>query len=81
VPDPSPESRTQFMSVSHEQPIYSTMEVIAAHRVGYSQACSLTQRTARSLTSAEHLVAFDMTPTSQVLDPPAMPVRLTNLIS
>src|SRR6185437_4538479 len=79
TPGFSPASRSawriQFRSVSPEQPIFSAMEVMAAHWDGYSPACSLTSRTVRSLTSAEYLVAFDMTPTSQVLEPPAIPGR------
>src|SRR6185437_4356881 len=81
TPGFSPASRSawriQFRSVSPEQPIFSAMEVMAAHWDGYSPACSLTSRTVRSLTSAEYLVAFDMTPTSQVLEPPAIPGRFT----
>src|SRR5690606_23786469 len=45
--------RTQFLSVSDEQPIFAAMEQMAAHWDPYSSWCSRTSRTARSRTSGE----------------------------
>src|SRR5690606_25336737 len=70
--------RTQFRSVSPEQPIFSAIDWMAAHCEEYSLSCSNTIRTARSRTSGEYFFALVMTPISQRLEPPANPGRFTN---
>src|SRR5690606_2211874 len=67
--------RTQFRSVSPEQPIFSAIDWMAAHCEEYSLSCSNTIRTARSRTSGEYFFACLMTPISQRLEPPANPGR------
>src|SRR5690606_7568209 len=67
--------RTQFRSVSPEQPIFSAIDWMAAHCEEYSLSCSNTIRTARSPTSGEYFFALVMTPISQRLEPPANPGR------
>src|SRR5690554_5745283 len=54
--------RTQFRSVSPEQPIFSAIDWMAAHCEEYSLSCSNTIRTARSRTSGEYFFACLMTP-------------------
>src|SRR5690606_33216458 len=71
--------RTQFRSVSPEQPIFSAIDWMAAHCEEYSLSCSNTIRTARSRTSGEYFFALVMTPISQRLEPPANPGRF-NLV-
>src|SRR5690606_2932824 len=70
--------RTQFRSVSPEQPIFSAIDWMAAHCEEYSLSCSNTIRTARSRTSGEYFFALVMTPISQRLEPPANPGRFTS---
>src|SRR5690606_9308103 len=69
--------RTQFRSVSPEQPIFSAIDWMAAHCEEYSLSCSNTIRTARSRTSGEYFFACLMTPISQRLEPPANPGRFS----
>src|SRR6185437_12864868 len=57
---------THDLSVSDVQPIFSAIDRIASHRVGYSWTCSWNSRTARSRTSAGYLFdVFPMAPFSQ----------------
>src|SRR5215470_12432070 len=69
--------RTHFRSVSAVQPIFSAMEVIAAHCDSCAASCSSTIRTARARTSGENLVDLGMAPSSQGLEPPERPARFT----
>src|SRR5262249_2006925 len=54
--------RTQWRSVSAAHPIFSAIDVIAAHCQGWSWACSNTIRTARSRTSGENRLGLAMPP-------------------
>ena len=67
--------RTQLRSVSAAHPIFSAIEVIAAHCDAWSWACSNTIRTARSRTSGENRLDLAMTPSSQGMEPPRNPGR------
>src|SRR5919199_5267415 len=68
--------RTQWRSVSPEQPIFSAIERIAAYCEPCSFWCSKTMRTARARTSGEYGgVRFVMAPSSQEQEPPGIPVR------
>src|SRR5690606_36964898 len=69
--------RTHARSVSAVQPNLAAIEPSAAHCDGYSDWCSNTIRTARSLTSGEYLVCLLMTPSSQEMEPPGKPGRFT----
>src|SRR5690606_20843671 len=72
--------RTQFRSVSPEQPIFSAIDWMAAHCDAYSASCSNTIRTARSRTSGEYFFACFMTPISLRLESPANPGRFNHRI-
>ena len=61
---------TQFRSVSGAHPIFSEIDVIAAHCDAYSRSCSNTNRTARSRTSGEYRFGLFMTPSSHVMESP-----------
>src|SRR3954471_14127657 len=68
--------RTQWRSVSPEQPIFSAIEWIADHCEVCSASWSRTIRTARARTSGEYGgTRFVMAPSSQELEPPENPVR------
>src|SRR5205085_6305585 len=68
--------RTQWRSVSPEQPIFSAIEWIADHCEVCSAWWSRTIRTARARTSGEYGgTRFVMAPSSQDLEPPENPVR------
>jgi hypothetical protein len=54
--------RTQWRSVSAAHPIFSAIDVIAAHCEGWSWACSNTIRTARYRTSGENRLGLAMAP-------------------
>src|SRR5262245_43277793 len=56
--------RTHFRSVSAVQPIFSAIEVIAAHCESCAASCSTTIRTARSRTSGENRLGLVMAPSS-----------------
>src|SRR5437870_5426428 len=71
--------RTQLRSVSAAHPIFSAIEVIAAHCDACSWVCSNTIRTARSRTSGENRLGLAMTPSSQGMEPPINPGRFMNL--
>jgi len=60
-----------------EQPIFSAIEVIAAHCDSCAASCSTTIRTARDRTSGENLVGLGMAPSSQGLEPPGNPARFS----
>jgi hypothetical protein len=62
------------------QPIFSAIERIAAHCDVWLGAASSTNRTARSRTSGEYLLALLMTPSSQRLESPANPGRFNGVI-
>src|SRR6185437_9033064 len=69
---------THERSVSVVQPIFSAIDRIASHRVGYSWTCSWNSRTARSRTSVGYLFdVFPMAPFSQVMEPPGNPGRFS----
>src|SRR5690349_20361967 len=74
---------THSCSVGALQPIFAATEQTAAHRDGYSCACSRTSRTARSRTSGENFLFASrlMTPPSQGLEPPANPGRFRPSLS
>ena len=57
------------------QPIFSAIDVIAAHCDSCAASCSTTIRTARDRTSGENLVGLGMAPSSQGLEPPGNPAR------
>ena len=59
------------------QPIFSAIDVIAAHCDSCAASCSRTIRTARVRTSGENLVGLGMAPSSQGLEPPGNPGRFT----
>jgi hypothetical protein len=63
---------TQLLSVCAEHPILVAIEVIAAHRDGWSLACSTTIRTARSRISVENRDRYGMTPFSHEMEPPGI---------
>src|SRR6185437_2927297 len=69
---------THDLSVSDVQPIFSAIDRIASHRVGYSWTCSWNSRTARSRTSVGYLFdVFPMAPFFQVMEPPGNPGRFS----
>ena len=71
--------RTQWRSVSPEQPIFSAIELMADYCEGCSDWWSSTIRTARARTSGEYGgTRFVMAPSSQELEPPENPVRFTH---
>src|SRR5438045_6355320 len=77
-PWPCSARRTQWRSVSPEQPIFSAIEWIADHWELCSAWWSRTIRTARAGTSAEYGgTRFVMAPSSQELEPPENPVRFS----
>ncbi|MBM3280718.1 MAG: hypothetical protein FJY95_21965 [Candidatus Handelsmanbacteria bacterium] len=53
----------------------AAIETRASHWQPYSFRCSRTLWTARSRTSGEYLIGFVVTPFSQALEPPAIPVQ------
>ena len=67
--------RTHFRSVSAVQPIFSAIEVIAAHCESCPASCSTTSRTAPARTSGENRFGLAMAPSSQGLEPPGDPGR------
>src|SRR6266446_10966116 len=71
--------RTQLRSVSPAHPIFSAIEVIAAHCDACSWVCSNTIRTARSRTSGENRLGLAMTPSSQGMEPPINPGRFSRV--
>src|SRR5712671_439698 len=75
-PWPCSARRTQWRSVSPEQPIFSAIEWIADHCEVCSAWWSRTIRTARARTSGEYGgTRFVMAPSSQELEPPENPAR------
>src|SRR5438270_11851669 len=75
-PWPCSARRTQWRSVSPEQPIFSAIEWIADHWEVCSAWWSRTIRTARARTSGEYGgTRFVMAPSSQESEPPENPVR------
>src|SRR6266699_2484755 len=77
-PWPCSARRTQWRSVSPEQPIFSAIEWIADHWEVCSAWWSRTIRTARARTSGEYGgTRFVMAPSSQESEPPENPVRFT----
>src|SRR5467141_2163655 len=77
-PWPCSARRTQWRSVSPEQPIFSAIEWIADHCEVCSAWWSKTIRTARARTSGEYGgTRFVMAPSSQELEPPENPVRFS----
>src|SRR6266496_615588 len=80
-PWPCSARRTQWRSVSPEQPIFSAIEWIADHWEVCSAWWSRTIRTARARTSGEYGgTRFVMAPSSQELEPPENPVRFKIVI-
>src|SRR5262249_34961903 len=77
VPSSRSAWRTHFRSVSAVQPIFSAIEVIAAHCESCAASCSRTIRTARTRTSGENRLGLVMAPSSQDLEPPGKPGRFT----
>src|SRR5256714_11501306 len=78
-PWPCSARRTQWRSVSPEQPIFSAIEWIADHCEVCSAWWSKTIRTARARTSGEYGgTRFVMAPSSQELEPPENPVRFSS---
>ena len=75
--------RTHLRSVSPVQPIFNAIELIADHCEPYSPWCSSTIRTARKRTSCEYLADLFsvIAPSSQELEPPAIPVRFISGVS
>ena len=70
--------RTQFRSVSPEQPILAAIERIAPYCEPCSPWWSNTIRTARSRTSGEQgVLRFVIAPSSQELEPPGNPARFS----
>src|SRR5205807_5875008 len=79
-PWPCSARRTQWRSVSPEQPIFLAIEWIADHWEVCSAWWSRTIRTARARTSGEYGgTRFVMAPSSQESEPPENPVRFTPL--
>src|SRR5881394_3051398 len=77
-PWPCSARRTQWRSVSPEQPIFSAIEWIADHWEVCSAWWSRTIRTARARTSGEYGgTRFVMAPSSQESEPPENPVRFS----
>src|SRR5437762_14268353 len=78
TPWPCSARRTQWRSVSPEQPIFSAIEWIADHCEVCSAWWSKTIRTARARTSGEYGgTRFVMAPSSQELEPLENPVRFS----
>jgi|GEM_PF-1864478 len=67
--------RTRVRRVLGVQPILAASENRASHWEPYSFWCSSTIRTARSRASGEYLTGLVMTPISQEMEPPAIPIR------
>ena len=61
---------TYSLSVFGLQPILGAMDLMAAHRDGYSPLCTCTRRTARFRTSGENFFDFFMAQSSQRFKPP-----------
>src|SRR6266700_8179867 len=81
-PWPCSARRTQWRSVSPEQPIFSAIEWIADHWEVCSAWWSRTIRTARARTSGEYGgTRFVMAPSSQESEPPENPVRFSTVQS
>src|SRR5437764_14837923 len=79
-PWPCSARRTQWRSLSPEQPIFSAIEWIADHWEVCSAWWSRTIRTARARTSGEYGgTRFVMAPSSQELEPPGNPARFNGV--